>query len=79
MFLFHLIQENRESLEQFFAEYREAGKKVFEEDTDNDEDKETVEEEGNVDNLEEEKYVKEILQVIGFCKTGRQVEEEGTE
>ena len=47
MFLFHLIQENRESLEQFFAEYGEAGKKVFEEDTDND-DKETIEEEGNV-------------------------------
>ena len=60
MFLFHLIQENRESLEQF-AEYGEAGKKVFDEDTDNDEDKENVEEEGNVDTLEEEKYVKEIL------------------
>ena len=41
------MQENRESLEQFFAEYREAGKKVFEEDTDNDEDKETVDKEGN--------------------------------
>ena len=62
MFLFHLIQENRESLEQFFAEYGEAGKKVFEEDTDDDDDKETIEEEGNVYTLEEEKYVKEILQ-----------------
>ena len=62
MFLFHLIQENRESLEQFFAEYGQAGKKVFEEDPDDDEDKETVEEEGNVDTIEEDKYVKEILQ-----------------
>ena len=70
MFLFHLIQENRESLEQFFAEYGEAGKKVFEEDTDNDEDKETVEEEGNVDTLEEEKYVKEILQGSDSVKQG---------
>ena len=70
MFLFHLIQENRESLEQFFAEYGEAGKKVFEEDTDNDEDKETVEEEGNVDNLEEEKYMKEILQGSDSVKQG---------
>ena len=61
MFLFHLIQENRESLEQFFAEYGEAGKKVFEEDPDDDEDKETVEED-TVDTIEEEKYVKEILQ-----------------
>ena len=26
-FLLHFMQENRESLEQFFAEYREAGKK----------------------------------------------------
>ena len=51
MFLFHLIEKNRESLEQFFAEYGEAGKKVFEEDTKNDEDKETIEEEGNVDTL----------------------------
>ena len=70
MFLFHLIQENRESLEQFFAEYGEAGKKVFEEDTDNDKDKETVEEEGNVDTLEEEKYVKEILQGLDSVKQG---------
>ena len=70
MFLFHLIQENRESLEQFFAEYGEAGKKVFEEDTDDDDNKETVEEEGNVDTLEEEKYVKEILQGSDSAKQG---------
>ena len=70
MFLFHLIQENRESLEQFFAEYGEAGKKVYEEDTDNDEDKETIEEEGNVDTLEEEKYMKEILQGSDSVKQG---------
>ena len=60
--MLHFIQENRESLEQFFAEYGEAGKKVFEDDTDDDEDKETVDEEGNWDSFEEEKYVKEILQ-----------------
>ena len=54
------MQENRESLEQFFAEYGEAGKKVFEEDTDNDKDKETMDEEGNGE--EEEKYVKNMMQ-----------------
>ena len=69
MFLFHLIQENRESLEQFFAEYGEAGKKVFEEDPDDDEDKETVEED-TVDTIEEEKYVKEILQGSDSVKQG---------
>ena len=60
--MLHFIQEKRESLEQFFAEYGEAGKKVFEDDTDDDEDKETVDEEGNGNSFEEEKYVKEILQ-----------------
>ena len=54
------MQENRESLEQFFAEYREAGKKVFEEDTDDDKDKETVDKEGNRE--EEEKYMKNMMQ-----------------
>ena len=62
------MQENRESLEQFFAEYGEAGKKVFEEDTDDDEDKETVEEEGNGE--EEEKYVKNIMQGTDLTKQG---------
>ena len=52
------MQENRESLEQFFAEYAETGKKVFEEDTDDDEDKETMDEEGN---REEEKYKKNMM------------------
>ena len=70
MFLLHFIQENRESLEQFFAEYREAGKKVFEDDTNDDEDKETVDEEGNGDSFEEEKYVKEILQGSDSAKQG---------
>ena len=28
-FLLHFMQENRESVEQFFAEYREAGKKYL--------------------------------------------------
>ena len=65
-----MIQENRESLEQFFAEYGEAGKKVFEDDTDDDEDKETVDEEGNGDSFEEEKYVKEILQGSDSAKQG---------
>ena len=69
-FLFYFIQENRESLEQFFAEYGEAGKKVFEDDTDDDEDKETVDEEGTGDSFEEEKYVKEILQGSDFAKQG---------
>ena len=62
MFLLHFIQENRESLEQFFAEYGEAGKKVFEEDTDNDEDKITIVDEGNGYTFEEEKYVKKMMQ-----------------
>ena len=62
MFLLHFMQENRESLEQFFTEYGEAGKKVFEEDTDDDEDKEMVHEEGDGNSFEEEKYVKNILQ-----------------
>ena len=70
MFLLHFIQENRESLEQFFAEYREAGKKVFEDDTDDDKDKETIDEEGNGDSFEEEKYVKEILQGSDSAKQG---------
>ena len=77
--MLHFIQENRESLEQFFAEYGEAGKEVFEDDTDDDEDKETVDEEGNGDSFEEEKYVKEILQGSDSAKRGDQVEEEGTE
>ena len=64
------IQENRDSLEQFFAEYGEAGKKVFEDDTDDDEDKETVDEEGNGDSFEEEKYVKDILQGSDSAKQG---------
>ena len=68
--MLHFIQENRESLEQFFAEYREAGKKVFEDDNDDDEDKETVDEEGNGDSFEEEKYVKEILQGLDSSKQG---------
>ena len=38
------------------------GKKVFEEDTDDDKDKVTVEYEGNGDTSEEEKYVKEMIQ-----------------
>ena len=70
MFLLHFIQENRESLEQFFAEYREAGKKVFEDDTDDDEDQETIDKEGNGDSFEEEKYVKEILQGSDSAKQG---------
>ena len=69
-FLLHFIQENRESLEQLFAEYGEAGKKVFEDDTDDDKDKETVDEEGNGDSFEEEKYVKEILQGLDSAKQG---------
>ena len=68
--LLHFIQENRESLEQFFAEYGEAGKKVFEDDTDDDEDKETIDEEGNGDSFEEEKYVKDILQGSDSAKQG---------
>ena len=68
--MFYFIQENRESLEQFFAEYGEAGKKVFEDDTDDDDDKETVDEEGNGDSFEEEKYVKEILQGSDSAKQG---------
>ena len=73
MFLLHFIQENRESLEQFFAEYGEAGKKVFEDNTDDDEDKGTVDEEANGDSLEEEKYVKEILQGSDSAKQGHKL------
>ena len=62
------MQENRESLEQFFAEYGEAGKKVFEEDTDDDEDKETVDEEGNGE--EEEKYMKNMVQGTDLTTQG---------
>ena len=47
-------------MEQFFAEYGEAGKKVFEEDSDYHKDKVTLEDEGNRDNFEEEKYVKKL-------------------
>ena len=68
--MLHFIQENRESLEHFFAEYGEAGKKVFEDDTDDDEDKEMVDEEGNGDSSEEEKYVKDILQGSDSAKQG---------
>jgi len=68
--LLHFTQENRESLEQFVAEYGEAGKKVFEDDTDDDKDKETVVKEGNGDSFEEEKYVKEILQGWDSVKQG---------
>ena len=70
MFLLHFMQENRERLEQFFAEYGEAGKKVFEEDTDDDEDKETIDKEGNRDSFEEEKYVKNILQGTDLTTQG---------
>ena len=70
MFLLHFIQENRERLEQFFTEYGEAGKKVVEDDTDDDEDKETIDEEGNGDSFEEEKYVKDILQGSDSAKQG---------
>ena len=69
----HFIQENRESLEQFFAEYGEAGKKVFEDDTDDDEDKETIDEEGNGDSFEEEKYIKEILQGSDSAQQGHKL------
>ena len=62
------MQENRESLEQYFAEYGEAGKKVFEEDTDDDKDKETVDEEGNGE--EEEKYVKNMMQGTDLTTQG---------
>ena len=62
------MQENRESLEQFFAKYGEAGKKVFEEDTDDDEDKETMDEEGNGE--EEEKYVKNMMQGTDLTTQG---------
>ena len=62
------MQENRESLEQFFAEYAEAGKKVFEEDTDDEEDKETMDEEGNGE--EEEKYVKNMMQGMDLTTQG---------
>ena len=61
-FLLHFVQENRESLEQFFAEYGEARKKVFEEDTDDDEDTVTIEDKGNRDSFEEEKYVNKMMQ-----------------
>ena len=70
IFLLHFMEENRESLEQFFAEYREAGKKVFKEDTEDDEDKETIDEEGNRDSFEEEKYVKNILQGTDLTTQG---------
>ena len=71
--MLHFIQENRESLEQFFAEYGEAGKKVFEDDTDDDEDKATIDEEANGDSFEEEKYVKEILQGSDSAKQGHKL------
>ena len=67
-FFLHFMQENRESLEQFFAEYGEAGKKVFEEDTDDDQDKETVDEEGNRE--EEEKYMKNMMQGTDLTTQG---------
>ena len=66
--MLHFTQENRESLEQFFAEYGEGGKKIFEEDTDDDEDKETVDEEGNRE--EEEKYVKNMMQGMDLTTQG---------
>ena len=71
--MLHFIQENRESLEQFFAEYGEAGKKVFEDDTDDDEDKAAIDKEANGDSFEEEKYVKEILQGLDSAKQGHKL------
>ena len=62
------MQENRESLEQFFSEYGEVGKKVFEEDTDNDKDKETMDEEGKGE--EKEKYVKNMMQGMYLTTQG---------
>ena len=68
------MQENRESLEHFFVEYGEAGKKVFEEDTDNEEDKEkTIDEEGNRDNVQEEKYVKNFLEASDSTIKGKEL------
>ena len=68
------MQEKRESLEHFFVEYREAGKKVLEEDTDDEEDKEkTIDKEGNGDNLEEEKYVKNFLEASDSTIKGKQL------
>ena len=72
--MLHLIQENRERLEQFFAEFGEAGKKVFEDDTDDDEDKATVDEGVNGDSFEEEKYVKEILQGSDSAEQGHKLQ-----
>ena len=71
--MLHFIQENRESLEQFFAEYGEAGKKVFEGNTDDDEDKATIDKEANGDSFEEEKYMKEILQGSDSAKQGHKL------
>ena len=59
------IQENRESVEQFFAEYGKAYEQVFNEDDDEEkEEKETGKEEGEVeDEYEaEDKHVDTIMQ-----------------
>ena len=54
---------------QFLAEYGEAGKKIFKEDTDDDEDKVTVEDEGNGDSFEEQKYVNKMMQQETYSTT----------
>ena len=60
----YIWQENRESVEQFFAEYDKVWKKVFEESSE-EEEEEKDKEEKHEDEEEEEEYVCAILKAKG--------------